>query len=61
LNEVSTLMLQAGTRSDTLEEALARLRTQIDATDETLKAGLELMIHQLERRALLALAEEKPV
>jgi hypothetical protein len=54
LNEVGTLMLQAALESATADETLTRLHEQIDASHDTLAAGLDLLTRQLRDHALLA-------
>ena len=60
LNSVATLMLRAGMRSSTLNEAIGYLRERIDAPDETLDAGIRALSAQLDEHALLTSGQKEP-
>jgi coenzyme PQQ synthesis protein D (PqqD) len=60
LNSVATLMLHAGLRFSTLDEAIGYLRERIDAPDETLDAGIRALSAQLDEHTLLSSGQEEP-
>ncbi|NSC24986.1 PqqD family protein [Streptomyces albus subsp. chlorinus] len=47
LNPVATLMLEAALRYETAEEAVRQLSQRVDASDETLLAGMAELSEQL--------------
>ncbi|MFI9407071.1 PqqD family protein [Nocardia sp. NPDC052316] len=54
LNPVATLMVQAAMSCDTVEDAVRELEQHIDASAETLRAGLGKLVDQLAEHRLLA-------
>jgi hypothetical protein len=54
LNAIATLMLEAALRFDSADEVVGHLLDRVDASAETVLAGLTSLIEQLEQRALLA-------
>jgi hypothetical protein len=54
LNAIATLMLEAALRFGSVDEVVSHLLDRIDASTETVRAGLTSLIDQLEQRALLA-------
>lgn len=58
LNVTATRILQVALRHDTTDEVIAQLRGRFAATDETLRAGLNTLTAELDRRALLATRPE---
>lgn len=61
LNAVATLILQAGLRYNSLDEALSHLRQRIDASDNTLISGFHALKNQLDERTLLVPEEQKVI
>lgn len=53
LNATATLMLQAALECDTLDQVVARLVERIDASADTLRAGVEELIAELRARELV--------
>jgi thiamine biosynthesis lipoprotein ApbE len=53
LNATATLMLQTALRVDTVDTAIGLLRERINASDTTLKAGIDALTIQLDGHALL--------
>jgi hypothetical protein len=47
LNPVTTLMLEAALRYDTVEEVVDHLGDRIDATDDVLREGVTALAYQL--------------
>ncbi|CAM4527630.1 PqqD family protein [Nocardia ninae] len=54
LNPVATLMVQAAMSCETVEDAVRELEQRIDASAETLRAGLGKLVDQLAEHRLLA-------
>jgi len=54
LNVTATCILQVALRHDTTDEVIAQLRDRFEASDETLRSGLDSLTAELGRRALLA-------
>jgi len=53
LNVTATVMLQAGLECDTLDQVVARLVERIDASADTLRAGVERLVAELRAHDLL--------
>lgn len=54
LNATATLMLEAALRFGSADEVVGHLLDRVDASAETVRAGLTSLIDQLGQRALLA-------
>jgi hypothetical protein len=53
LNDTATIMLQVALECDTLDQVVARLVERIDASADTLRAGVERLIAELRAGELL--------